>query len=177
MNNYNIFNTEHNPIYMQQNNAYTSPGVIEGPEADAAKNGILYILNTGSTSVGSGSSLLLQATNPSGSGKKLYISRIAGGTTAAATLTVASAGTITGGTTPTPFNALFGSSKTSIATTKQNTGTLGGTPTTCFVTPLTAGLFDIAFAGSLIVQENRTISVTLGTGSLTGAINLTWWEA
>ncbi|SDX95671.1 hypothetical protein [Paenibacillus sp. CF384] len=176
MNNYNVFNTEHNPIYMQQNNPYTSPGVNEGPEADAAKSGFLFILNTGSTSVGSGNSLLLQAANPNGSGKKLYISRITGGTTAAATLTIASGGTITGGTTPTPFNALFGSSTTSVVTTKQNTGSLGGSPTTCMVMQVTSGLFDISFTGSLIVQANQTISVTLGTGSLTGALNLTWWE-
>ncbi|WP_181909426.1 hypothetical protein [Paenibacillus taihuensis] len=44
---------------MQQNNAYTSPGVVGGPEADAEKNGILFILNTGSVSVGSGKALHL----------------------------------------------------------------------------------------------------------------------
>ena len=177
MNNYNVFNTEHNPVYMQQNNVFTSPGINGAPELDAAKSGFLFILSTGSVAVGSGSSLLLQAANPAGSGKKLYISRISGGTTAAATLTVASGGTITGGTTPTPFNALFGSATTSVATTKQNTGTLGGTPTTALTMQITSGMYLIDFGGGLIVQANQTISVTLGTAALTGSINLTWWEA
>lgn len=177
MNNYNVFNTEHNPIYLQQNNVYTSPGIVGIPELDAAKSGFLFVLSSGSVSVGSGSSLLLQAANPSGNTKKLYLSSITGGTTAAATLTILSGGTITGGTTPTPFNALFGSGTTSSAATKQNTGTLGGTPTTVMALQVTAGMFSVDFSGGLIVQANTTVSVTLGTAALTGSINLTWWEA
>ncbi|NBD25322.1 hypothetical protein [Paenibacillus glycinis] len=177
MNNYNVFNTEHNPVYMQQNNVFTAPGINGPPELDAAKSGFLFLLNTGSVAVGAGNSLMLQATNPSGSGKRLYISRISGGTTAAATLAIASGGTITGGTTPVPFNALFGSATTSVATTRQNTGTLGGAPTTAMVMQITAGMYLIDFAGGLVVQANQTISMTLGTVALTGSINLTWWEA
>ncbi|QHW32451.1 hypothetical protein GZH47_17625 [Paenibacillus rhizovicinus] len=177
MNNYNVFNTEHNPVYMQQNNNFTSPGINGLPELDAAKSGFLFILTSGSVAAGSGSSLLLQVTNSNGSGKKLYISGITGGTTAAATLTVLSGGTITGGTTPTPINALFGSATTSVVTTKQNTGTLGGTPTTVMAMQLTAGMYNVELSGGLIVQANQTLSLTLGTGALTGSINLTWWEA
>ncbi|MBO7748811.1 hypothetical protein I8J29_32035 [Paenibacillus sp. MWE-103] len=177
MTNYHIFNTEQNPIYMQQSNVFASPGINGAPELDAAKNGVLYILNSGSVSVGSGSSLLLQAANPVGSGKRLFVSRVAGGTTAAAALTIASGGTIAGGTTPAPFNALFGNSAASAATTRQNTGTLGGAPTTVMTMQVTSGMFAIDFSGSLVVQAGQTISLTLGAGALTGSLNLTWWEA
>ncbi|MBM7566614.1 hypothetical protein [Paenibacillus sacheonensis] len=177
MNNFNVFNTEHNPVYMQQNNVFTSPGINGIPELDAAKSGALFLLSTGSVAVGGGTSLLLQAANPSGSAKKLYLSRISGGASAAAALTVFSGGTITGGTTPAPVNALLGSATATVATTRQNAGTLGGTPTTVMAMQITAGMYVVDFGGGLIVQANQTLSVALGTGALTGSINLTWWEA
>ena len=174
--NYHVFNTELKPIYMQQNNTFTSPGIIGAPELDAAKNGVLFILSTGNISVGAGSTLLLQTANPNSS-KRLYISRISGGTTAAAALRIASGGTITGGSTPTAFNALFGNVTTSVATNRSNTGTLGGTPVTVMTLQLTSGMYLFDLDGGLIVPPNQSLSVTLGTGALTGSINLTWWEA
>ncbi|MFD0673323.1 hypothetical protein [Cohnella sp. GCM10027633] len=176
MSNYAIFNASNNPLYTQSTNTYLVPAIEGSPESDAAKSGQLYILSSGSVAVGGGSSLLLQIANPNGSGKTVYVSSIMGGVTAAVTLNAFKGGTITGGTTPTPQNANFGSANASIATTRQNTGTLGGTPTNIASVPLTAGMYQLQFAGGLVVPPNQTLTVTLGTTASTSSAIITWWE-
>lgn len=172
-----VFNSQNSPIYAQSTNTYLVPGVESPPESDAAKSQVLYIATSNSTSVGSGSSLLFQIANPSNSGKSLYLSSISGGATAAATVTVYSGGTITGGTTPTPLNANFGSTNTSVMTTRLNTGTLGGTSTSVMAFLVSSGLFLIRFTGAIIVPPGKTVTVTIGTGSLSASCNFIWWES
>lgn len=176
MTNYSIFNKSNSPLYTQSTNTYLIPAIESTPEGDAAKSGALYILSTGSVSVGAGSNLLLQITNPLASGKTIYVSNLIGGVTAAATVTIQKSGTITGGTTPTPFNANLGSANTSVVTTKQNTGTLGGSPTSFISVPVTASMYSLAFGGGIVVPANQTLSITVGTGALTASAILTWWE-
>lgn len=176
MTNYNVFNNKNNPVYMQANNGYASPAIVSPSEYDAATNQRLFYLTTGNVSIGAGSSLLLQITNPNASGRTLYVSRIAGGSSNSITLTVYSGGTISGGTTPTPVNGYLGSATSTVATTKQNTGSLGGSPVSIF-TAMASDLYTIGFEGAIIVPSNQTLSVTVGTGSLTASINLVWWEA
>jgi len=176
MTNYSVFNNENSPVYMMANNGYAAPGIFAPSEYDAAANQRLFCLSTGNVSVGSGASLLLQISNPNASGRTLYISRIAGGASNSITLNAYSGGTITGGTTPTPFNAYFGSSTTSVAAARQNTGTLGGSPA-LFFTAMTTDLYVIDLSGAIIVPANQTLTVTAGTGSLTASLNLMWWEA
>ncbi|WP_127531229.1 hypothetical protein [Paenibacillus kobensis] len=175
MTNHSVFNNENSPVYMLANNGYASPGIFSPSEYDAAANQRLFCLTTGNVSVGSGASLHLQITNPNASGRTVYVSRIAGGASNTITLTVYSGGTITGGTTPAPFNAFFGSSTTSVVTTRQNTGALGGSPTS-FFTAMAADLYVIDLNGSIIVPANQTLTVSAGTGSLTASLNLLWWE-
>ena len=178
MTNYFVFDTVNNPLYTQMTNTYTAPGIEGGAEGDAAKSGVLYVLTSGSTAVAANQNLLLQVTNPGGSGVSMYISSITGGSSAAATVTLYSGGTVTGGTTPTPFNALFGSSNTSAMamTTRSVSSTITGSPTT-FTTLLTAGsYFYLPYAGQLIVPPGRSITVSVGPGALTAAANITWWE-
>lgn len=175
MTNNSVFNNENSPVYMLTNNGYVSPVIISPTEYNASTNQRLFCLSTGNVSVGSGASLLLQIANPNGSGRTVYLSRVAGGASNTVTLTVASGGTITGGTTPTPVNAYLGSATTSIVTTKQNTGTLGGTPTS-FFTAMAADIYVVEFNGSIIVPANQTLTVTAGTGSVTASLNLMWWE-
>ncbi|PWW08503.1 hypothetical protein DFQ01_101226 [Paenibacillus cellulosilyticus] len=175
MTNNSVFNNENSPVYMLTNNGYVSPVIIAPAEYDASNNQRLFCLTTGNVSVGSGVSLLLQITNPSGSGRTVYLSRVAGGASNTITLTIASSGTITGGTTPAPVNAYLGSATTSVVTTKQNTGTLGGTPAT-FFTATAADIYVVEFNGSIIVPANQTLTVTAGTGSVTASLNLVWWE-
>ncbi|RKP47369.1 hypothetical protein D7Z26_24055 [Cohnella endophytica] len=176
MTNYTIFNKSNSPLYTQSVNTYLAPAIENTPGGDAAKSGSLYILSTGSVSVGAGNSLLLQIANPSGSGKTIYISNLMGGVTAAGTVAILKNGTITGGTTPTPFNANFASVSTSVTTTKQNTGTLGGTPTSFVNVQVTAGMYLLDFGGGIVVPANQTLSIAVGTGALTASANLTWWE-
>ncbi|MWC27355.1 hypothetical protein [Paenibacillus sp. MMS18-CY102] len=176
MTNYSVFNNENSPVYMQANNGYTAPAIVSPSEYDAAGNQRLFYLTTGNVSVGSGASLLLQITNPNGSGRTIYVSRIAGGASNSITLTVYSGGTITGGTTPAPVNGYLGSATATVVTTKQNTGTLGGGPVSIF-TAMASDLYVVDFEGAIIVPANQTLSVTVGTGSLTASINLVWWEA
>ncbi|BFH63320.1 MULTISPECIES: hypothetical protein [Paenibacillus] len=175
--NFKIFNKSSLPLYTQNVNTYTSPGIGSLPSSSAASAGASFTLTSGSVTVPISQNLLLQISNPAGSGKTVYASSISGGSTAAATVNVYSGGTITGGTTPTPQNNLFGSTITSIVTTHQNNGTLGGSPVLYINVPVTAGLYSISLNGSLVVPPGQTLTITLGTGALTGSINLSWWEA
>ncbi|WP_338553496.1 hypothetical protein [Paenibacillus sp. KS-LC4] len=177
MTNNAVFNNEKNPLSMLINNAYTSPAIIAPPEENAAVNGRLFIVTSGSSSIGAANNQLIQITNPSGSGRSLYISSISGGISAAATLNLYSTGTVTGGTTPTPFNSQFGNTTASIATARVATGTITGTPTLFMTMLLAAGVFNFTFTGAIIVPPNRAITISVGTGVITAATNIVWWEA
>ncbi|MFC4779401.1 hypothetical protein ACFO9Q_21615 [Paenibacillus sp. GCM10023252] len=177
MTNQNVFNNENTPLYVQSTSSYLSPEVVSPPEGSAARNGRLFMTTSASTSVGAGSSLLVQITNPSASGRTLYISRISGGVSAAATFNLYSGGTVSGGTTPTPFNTQLGSSVTSIATARVATGSVTGSPTVFTTVIVAAGMFTFDFTGAIIVPETRVLTFSIGTGSLTAAANITWWEA
>jgi hypothetical protein len=178
MTNYSVFNKSNDPLYTQLTNTYLIPAIGNTPEGDAAKSSVLYVVSSGSVAVAGGNSLLMQIANPSGSGKTLYVSSIKGGVTAAVTLAVFKGGTITGGTTPTPVNANFGSSNASVVLTARynNTGTLGGSPTGMMAIPLTAGMFELYFGGSVVIPPNQTLSITIGTAAATSSAVFTWWE-
>lgn len=177
MPNNKVFNSISMPIYSLQTNTYTSPAVEEDASAAAAAAGISFWLPTGNVSVAGSQNLLLQITNPSGSGKTVSMNGISGGSSASASLIVYSGGTITGGTTPVPINSRLGTATASVVTTRQATGTLTGSPTTLYSTFVTAGIYLLEFDGGLVVPANQTLTVSLGVGALTGSINLNWWEA
>ncbi|MFD2703414.1 hypothetical protein ACFSVM_23545 [Paenibacillus shunpengii] len=176
MTNYSVFNTANKPIYVQQTNTYVSPAIESMPDLSAASAGRLFTLTTGNVSAGGGANLLLQVVNPAASSRTLYLSQIIGGSTAAASLIVYNGGILTGGTTPVPVNNNFGSSVTSAVTTQQVTGTVTGSPVTLMNIPLTAGAYNIQLRGSVIIPPGRSVTISIGPGSLTGSINLTWWE-
>ncbi|MBD8498104.1 MULTISPECIES: hypothetical protein [Paenibacillus] len=176
MPNQTVFNTSSMPLFTSMTNTYTNPGVGSSAAQAAASAGVGFRLTTASASVGGSQNLLLQITNPAASGKNIYLVDISGGTTAAATINVSSGGTIAGGTTPVPVNTRLGTATTSVVTTRQLSGTLGGTPTTFLTTYVTAGAYLLVFDGGLIVPANQVLTVSLGVGALTGSINLQWWE-
>ncbi|KOY14476.1 hypothetical protein [Paenibacillus xylanivorans] len=176
MTNSNVFNQSNGPLYTQLTNTFSTPGIESTPEGGAAAAGSNFALTTSNVSIGAGLNLLLQVANSVGSGRTLYVSRISGGTTAAATLIVYSGGTITGGTTPTPVNTLLGNANTSVMTTRQINGTLTGTSTILLSIPLTAGIYMLSLNGSIIVPPGQTLTISTGTGAQTAAINLSWWE-
>ncbi|WP_135557323.1 hypothetical protein [Paenibacillus cymbidii] len=175
MTNYSVYNNIGNPLYTQLTNTYAAPGVEALPASDAAKNGSLFVLNSGSIALSAGQSILQQIANPSAGTKTFYISSVSGGGTAAATVTLYSGGTISGGTT-TPFNMRLGSANASAATARQNTGTLGGTPASFLTVPVTAGQYTISLGGSVVVSANQTFSVTIGPGAATASLAIIWWE-
>jgi hypothetical protein len=176
MTNNAVFNNENHPLYMMINNTYVDPASVSPPEGDASTSGRLYMVTTSTLAVSSGQNQLIQITNPNLSGKNLYISRISGGVSAAATLNLYSGGTVSGGTTPTPFNCYFGSALTSIASARTTAGSVTGTPTLFMSSPLAAGMFTIEFTGGIIVPPNRSITLSVGPGAISAGSNISWWE-
>lgn len=176
MTNYNVFNQSNGPLFTQLTNTFSAPGIEASPDSAAAAAGSFFALTTNNSSIPSNQNLLLQVVNAVGSGRTLRISGLTGGTTAAATLVIYSGGTMTGGSTPVPVNTLLGNTNTSVVTTRQNTGTLGGAFTSLTSIPLTAGMYSLNLNGSIIVPPGQTLSISVGTGNQTAAINLFWWE-
>lgn len=176
MTNANVFNQSNGPLFTQLTNTFAAPGIEAPPDTGAAAAGSFFALTTNNVTIPSSQNLLLQIVNAAGSGRTIRLSSLMGGTTAAATLVIYSGGTVTVGTTPTPSNTLLGSSNASIVTTRQNTGTLGGTFTSLISIPLTAGIYSLDLNGSIVVPPGQSLSISLGTGSQVGSINLLWWE-
>lgn len=174
--NYNVFNQSNGPLYTRLTNTFSAPGIEASPDSGAAAAGSFFALTTNNTLIPSNQNLILQILNAAGSGRTLRISSIMGGATAAATLVIYSGGTVTAGSTPVPVNTLLGNTNTSVVTTRQNTGTLGGTFTSLTSIPLTAGMYSLDLNGSIVVPPGQTLSVSVGTGNQTAAINLFWWE-
>lgn len=171
-----VFNTQSMPLYSLLTNTYLSPGIQTPLAAAAAAQGVSFRLTTGTTNIGNGQNLNLQITNPSGSGKTLYINQVTGGSSANASISLLSGATLTGGSTPTAINSNLGSATASIATTRQLSGTHTGTPTALLTSAITAGLFVLDFAGSIVVPPNQSFTAVLGPGVITCSINLNWWE-
>ncbi|MBR2565384.1 MAG: hypothetical protein IKE29_12255 [Paenibacillus sp.] len=178
MTNTNVFNQSNGPLFTQLTNTFAAPGIGAAPDTGAAAAGSFFALTTINSSLPSNQNLLLQIVNASGSGRTVRIAGLFGGTTAAATLVVYSGGTVAipGSVTPVPVNTLLGNTNTSIVTTRQNTGTLGGTFTSLLSMPLTAGMYTLDLNGSIVVPPGQTLSISVGTGNQTAAINLFWWE-
>jgi len=177
MANYSVFNQIENPLYTQQVNTYIAPGIDSTPEGSASKAGMLFGVNFAST-VTTAAPLVLQLTNPSGSGKNMYVSRIAGSAaTAAVILTIIKNGTVSG-TAVTKVNLNFGSTAVSVMTAQSATTAVTGSPVTVSSMLLAAGPFVINYTGSIIVPPNTSLTVTAtlssGTSATTASIN--WWE-
>lgn len=175
MPNNNVFNNDSEPLFAEQMNTYINPGIESVQEWDAAVNGLLFIANT-SGAITASQNLLLQVTNPGGSGKTMYISRIAGSITiSGATMSVIRAGTFTG-TVVTPVNYNFGSAAASSMTSQRTAGTVSGSPVTLFSNVLAAGPFSSDFNGRIIVPPGSSIMVSVGLGAATASANISWWE-
>lgn len=142
---------------------------------DASKAGILFGANY-AASPGAGQNLVLQVSNPGGSGKTMYVSRISGSvTTAGTTFSILKNGTIAG-TAVTPVNFNFASAGTSAMTARSLLGTVSGSPVTVLAFLLAAGQFNVDFTGSIVVPAGTSLTVTIGTGSTTASANPVWWE-
>lgn len=176
MANYSIFNQIDHPLYTQQVNTFSFPGIDSTPEGGAAKAGMLFSVNFAST-VTTPSPLVLQITNPVGSGKNMYISRVSGSSAAAVVLSVLKNGTVSGSAV-TKVNLNFGSTAASVMTAQSATAAVTGTPVTVTSLLLSAGPFVIDYTGRIIVPPNNslTISATLTGGSANATASINWWE-
>ncbi|MFC4303586.1 hypothetical protein [Cohnella boryungensis] len=192
MPNDSLFDSSAHPLYTRSINTYASPGTVAAPDIGAAQTGSEYNATaTNSASLGGlGGSVIiaLQLANPAGSGKTLYVSLIAGGTSIAlsllssfsATLTVAKNATLASPATVTPTNSNFASAKTSAMTASSSTSAPSG-GTSVLSLPLVAGQVEIVQRGNLVVPPNNSITVTLSAslsvlGVLGATANLMWWE-
>lgn len=175
MPNYNVINTEQDPLYVAQINTFRAPGIDTSQEWQAAVNGILF----GATASGSPTSaqnLLLQISNPAASGKTLYLSRITGSISiAGATLTILRGGTFSG-ITVTPSNFNFGSANVSVMNVQRLAGTVAGSPVTLISAILAAGQFSGDYNGRIIVPPGNVLTTSIGLGAATASLNLGWWE-
>lgn len=172
-----VFNQSSQPLYTEQVNTYTAPAIDSFPESDAALSGLLFAVPFAST-VTAAAPLVLQVSNPAGSGRTAYISRIAASTAASAvTLTLLRNATVAGSTT-TPVNFNFGSAATSAMIARTAAAAPTGSPATLMSVYLAPGPFIGEFNGRIIVPpgSSLTITITISTGSSAATGNISWWE-
>lgn len=175
MTNYHVFDQVNDPVYTHQVNTYVDPGIEAGPEADAAREGVLFIAHF-SASVPAAQNLMLQVTNPMGSGRTMYISRVSGSSSASnVLLTLLRNGTFSGSAV-TPVNLNFGSANTSAMTAQGGTGTVGGSPTTVAALILPTEPLVYSIGGGIVVPPGNSLTVTIGTGTTNAAAQIQWWE-
>jgi len=177
MPNDSVFNQSSQPLYTEQVNTYVEPAIDSNPEGGAAKAGMLFGAPFSST-VTTSAPLVIQVSNPGGSGRTLYVSRITGSAAATAvTLTLLRNATVSGSTI-TPINYNFGSAVTSVMTARTSTSAPTGSPATLLSLLLTVGPVIIDFTGQIVVPPGNsiTISMTIASGSSAATGGITWWE-
>ncbi|KZE81189.1 hypothetical protein AV654_01455 [Paenibacillus elgii] len=193
MTNDNVFDYKNDPVYVQMTNTVQTPDISAPPETSAGSAGSLFSL-TGSASAlvvlgltSATFSLLLS--NPSNSGKTVYISRLTGSIGGSSLLsslfgstTLFKGGTLSGAASQTPTNNNFNSTTASVVTAQSSTsGVTGGT--TVYSYQLAPGPFVQNFIGGIVVPPGSSLSATVTSSSsvagltITSVINLAWWEA
>ncbi|MDR6723001.1 hypothetical protein J2W91_001453 [Paenibacillus amylolyticus] len=192
MPNNNVFNPLSQPVYTSNTNNFTSPGIVAPPETDAGNTGNLYNAgSTNSTTLGLlGGSVIatVQLTNPVGSGRTLYVSRLSGGITVglnllssfSGSMTLSANGTLTSPTTIAAVNSNLSSTNTSVATVRTSASAPTGA-TTIMSMPLQAGPFASSVWGQYVVPAGQSINLTVsGSLSVAGLLASTayfaWWE-
>lgn len=172
-----VFNQNNQPLYTEQVNTYIAPGIDTLPEAGAAMSGLLFGIPFAST-ITTSAPLVMQVSNPGGSGRTVYISRVIASTgTASVTLTLLRNATL-GGSVITPLNYNFGSAVTSVAAARTATAAPTGSPATLMSMLLATGPVIVDFDGRIILPPGNslTVSVTIASGSTAATGNISWWE-
>jgi len=190
--NYNVFNPLTQPVYTSNTNTYISPGIVAPPENDAGNSGRLFNSGTtNSTTLGLlGGSVIatVQLSNPAGSGRTLYVSRLSGGITVSLNLlssfsgsmNVSANGTLSSPSTLTAVNSNLSSTNTSVAIVRFSIAAPTGA-TTLMTMPLQAGPFSSSIFGSYVVPPGQAINLNVsGSLSVGGLLASTayfaWWE-
>ena len=173
MPNYFVFDTVSRPLYTQQVNTYVSPGIDTNVEGAAARAGILYGV---SATTAASNPLALQVSNPAGSGRTMYVSRlVASSATQAATVNLLRNATVSG-TALTPVNYNFGLTGGSVMTAASASSSTGS-PATLMTMIITAGATVIDLTGRIVVPPGNSLTVSAAaTGNNTLSASLSWWE-
>lgn len=172
-----VFNQNNQPLYTEQVNTYVAPGIDSSPEAGAAMSGLLFGIPFAST-VTTSAPLVMQVSNPAGSGRTLYISRVIGSTgTASVTLTLLRNATV-GGSVITPLNYNFGSAAASVAVARTATAAPTGSPGTVMSMLLAIGPVIIDLDGRIVLPPGNslTLTITIASGSTAATGTISWWE-
>ncbi|MBW4080917.1 hypothetical protein [Paenibacillus sp. S150] len=172
-----IFNQSTQPLYTEQVNTYLAPGIDTLPEAGAAQSGLLFAVPFTST-VTASAPLVLQISNPAGSGRTVYISRVTASSAAAGVTLALLRNATVSGSTVTPVNFNFSSSVTSVMTARSSTAAPTGSPGTLMSLLLSTGPVIINLNGRIIVPPGNslTLSLTVASGSIAGTGGISWWE-
>lgn len=190
--NNNVFNRLTQPVYTSNTNTYASPGIVAPPENNAGISGSLFNSGTtNSTTLGVlGGSVIatVQLSNPVGSGRTLYVSKLSGGITVALNLlssftgsmVLSANGTLASPSTLPSVNSNLSSTNTSVAIVRFSTAAPTGA-TTLMTMPLQAGPFSSSVFGSYVVPPGQAINLTVsGSLSVAGLLASTayfaWWE-
>lgn len=192
MPNHFIFDRSNSSFYGKLTNAYTDPGIVAPPDTNAATNDRSFITSASNSSslgiLGGSVIITLQISNPSGSGRTMYISDIIGGISVSlsllssfsASVTLYRGGTLSSPSTLTPFNAKFGSSATSSMTARSSIS--APSSATSFMSyAVNPGLFEFPFQGGLVVPPNQIFTMNVSASlSVAGVLSTTatvvWWE-
>ncbi|WP_211747961.1 hypothetical protein [Paenibacillus sp. Marseille-Q4541] len=192
MPNYNIFGNADKPLSQLQLNTYQSPSASAPAEASASQAGRLFAAGaTNSASLGLlGGSIIItvQLTNPAGSERTAYISRISGGinislnllSSFSGSMSIVRNGTLTTPTTLTSANLNFSSSTTSLMAVRSSTSVSTG-GTSVLTMPLAAGPLEFNEFGDFIIPSGQSFTLTISgaltvAGVIANTANIVWWE-
>lgn len=189
-NNY-VINDNDQPVYVEMTNTFRAPDISAPPEISASQAAVLFSANA-SNSVTIVLSLLsavisVRISNPAGSGRTLYLSRISGSiggtsvlTSISGSFTIVKGGTISSPSTVTPVNNNLASAAASSMTVQSSTAAISGGNVLASY-QIAPGVFSPAFTGSIIVPPNNVISISVSSssaavGTIISALSLNWWE-
>lgn len=189
-NNY-VINDNDQPVYVEMTNTFRAPDISAPPEISASQAAVLFSANA-SNSATIVLSLLsavisVRISNPAGSGRTLYLSRISGSiggtsvlTSISGSFTIVKGGTISSPSTVTPVNNNLASAAASSMTVQSSAAAISGGSVLANV-QIATGVFSPAFTGSIIVPPNNVISISVSSssaaaGTIISALSLNWWE-
>ncbi len=175
-----VFNTSENPLHCST--TVVDPVVSSSLQTDYTSAGLLYVVSSATVALLASGFLVMQISNPSGSGKNINIAQMSFGTSGNTTVDIFKNATFAvAGTSVTPQNRNTAFSNSSVMTAKYTTSasdpTTGGSLWTS--TSLTDGSFYVNYDGTFVVAPNNTFYVRLTNLTLVVnrmSVNVTWWE-
>jgi hypothetical protein len=126
-------------------------------------NGSYYLVSSGPVTLPGNSFLGIELHNPSGSNKQVLITQMINGAIPSTSFTLIRNGSFAGGTPLTPYNADFGSSKTSSATVKVlslPSDPFAGAPPLSTVLQ-SSGSIDLDFNDQIVLPPSSSLGIRI----------------